>query len=242
MASERRPVRGRHALRRHWGFCKSAITPAARRSSWCSGPASWLLVLLHIRSVERAGKEPLLSTSLFHNRNSNLGLVTQNVQWLLPMGSSFVVSVYLQVRAGAQRDRDRAHLHPRNRRNPRVLARSRTARQSGTRSERLIRAGFIVTLAGIGLLLGLVEVTSGVWTFVSGLLFLGLGLGAMLTPSVNVVQSSVSRRAPGRNLGPLAQLCPTSARRWGQRSPARFSSPSSPAATSPTRWRWVRWH
>jgi len=30
----------------------------------------------HIRSMERAGKEPLLSTRLFQNRTSNLGLVT----------------------------------------------------------------------------------------------------------------------------------------------------------------------
>jgi MFS family permease len=34
--------------------------------------------LLYIRSRERAGKEPLLSTDLFRNRTSNLGLVTQN--------------------------------------------------------------------------------------------------------------------------------------------------------------------
>jgi hypothetical protein len=32
-----------------------------------------------VRAKERAGKEPLLSTSLFRNRTSNLGLVTQNV-------------------------------------------------------------------------------------------------------------------------------------------------------------------
>src|SRR4051794_10132858 len=49
------------------------------------------------RAKERAGKEPLLSTSLFHNRASNLGLVTQNTQWLLLTGVSFVVAAYLQV-------------------------------------------------------------------------------------------------------------------------------------------------
>ena len=46
------------------------------------------------------GKEPLLSTTLFRNRTSNLGLVTQNVQWLLLMGTAFVVSAYLQVVRG----------------------------------------------------------------------------------------------------------------------------------------------
>src|SRR4051812_49568631 len=49
-----------------------------------------------IRRRERSGKEPLLSTRLFKKRTCNLALVTQNIQWLLLMGTSFVVSVYLQ--------------------------------------------------------------------------------------------------------------------------------------------------
>ena len=53
-----------------------------------------------VKAQERAGIEPLLSTSLFRNRTSNLGLVTQNTQWLLLMGVSFVVSAYLQVVRG----------------------------------------------------------------------------------------------------------------------------------------------
>src|SRR6266550_5249935 len=48
----------------------------------------------YIRSRERAGKVALLSTELFRNRISNLGLLTQNLQWLLLMGVSFVVSVF----------------------------------------------------------------------------------------------------------------------------------------------------
>ena len=50
----------------------------------------------YVRSRERAGKVALLSTELFRNRISNLGLVTQNLQWLLLMGVSFTVSVFLQ--------------------------------------------------------------------------------------------------------------------------------------------------
>src|SRR5207247_339498 len=37
----------------------------------------------HVRAMERRGEEPLLSTSLFRNRTSNLGLITQNIQWLI---------------------------------------------------------------------------------------------------------------------------------------------------------------
>ena len=50
-----------------------------------------------IRHREHAGKEAAALDSLFRNRTSNLALVTQNVQWLLLMGTSFVVSAYLQV-------------------------------------------------------------------------------------------------------------------------------------------------
>ena len=64
------------------------------------GAAFLLWFFLHIRSSERAGKEPLLSTSLFRNRTSNLGLVTQNIRWLLLMGITFVVSVFLQTERG----------------------------------------------------------------------------------------------------------------------------------------------
>src|SRR5215467_2423645 len=53
-----------------------------------------------VRAKERTGRQPLLSTSLFRNRTSNLGLVTQNAQWLLLAGSSFVVSAFLQVVRG----------------------------------------------------------------------------------------------------------------------------------------------
>ena len=54
----------------------------------------------------------------------------------------------------------------------------------------LIIAGFVVTMAGIGLLLALVGASSRVIAFGPGLLLIGLGLGVMLTPSVNLVQSS----------------------------------------------------
>jgi MFS family permease len=62
-------------------------------------------------------------------------------------------------------------------------------------------AGFLVTLAGIGLLLAFVHSSSRVVAFVPGLLLIGLGLGAMLTPSVNVVQSSFPEALQGEISG-----------------------------------------
>ena len=65
----------------------------------------------------------------------------------------------------------------------------------------LIIAGFVVTIAGIGLLLALVGASSRVAAFGPGLLLIGLGLGVMLTPSVNVVQSSFPEQQQGEISG-----------------------------------------
>ncbi len=155
---------------------------------------------LHIRSMERRGMEPLLSTSLFKNRTSNLALVTQNVQWLMLMGSSFVISVYLQVVRGHSAIETGLIFTAAT---AGILVSSLAAERLAKRHAQstLIRTGFVVTLIGIGLLLALVRETSEVLTFVPGLLFLGLGIGLMLTPSVNVVQSSFSEERQGEISG-----------------------------------------
>ena len=61
----------------------------------------------------------------------------------------------------------------------------------------LIMAGFVVTVAGIGVLLVTVSGSPRAWAFAPGLLLIGFGLGLMLTPSVNVVQSSFSEELQG---------------------------------------------
>jgi predicted MFS family arabinose efflux permease len=65
----------------------------------------------------------------------------------------------------------------------------------------LLIAGFVGTLAGIVLLLLLVHSSSRVVAFAPGLLLIGLGLGVMLTPAVNVVQSSFPEEMQGEISG-----------------------------------------
>jgi MFS family permease len=155
---------------------------------------------LYIRGRERAGKEPLLSTRLFKNRTCNLALVTQNMQWLLLLGVSFVVSVFLQEVRGYSAIGTGVVFTAAT---VGVLVSSFAAQRLAKRfSQRaLIIAGFLVTLGGIGLLLGFVHSSSKVVAFVPGLLLIGLGLGAMLTPSVNVVQSSFPEEMQGEISG-----------------------------------------
>jgi len=165
--------------------------------------AGALVLALFFRSVkakERTGKEPLLSTAMFGSRTANLGLVTQNTQWLLLMGTSFVVSAYLQVVRGYDAIQTGVIFTAAT-----VgllvssLAAERLAKRWAQRT--LIVAGFVVTIAGVGALLALVVGFPNAWAFAPGLLLIGLGLGLMLTPSVNVVQSSFPEEQQGEISG-----------------------------------------
>jgi MFS family permease len=165
-----------------------------------AGIAFLLWFFLYIRARERAGREPLLSTGLFKNRTSNLGLVTQNIQWLLLMGVSFTVSVFLQTVRGYNAIETGVIFTAAT---AGVLLSSLAAERLAKRraQKTLIMAGFVITVAGIALLLGLVGASSRVVAFAPGLLLIGLGLGVMLTPSVNVVQSSFPEQQQGEISG-----------------------------------------
>jgi MFS family permease len=172
-----------------FGILQADSDVALMSAFLAAGAAILIGFFVYIRRSERAGKEPLLSTRLFKNRASNLGLITQNIQWLLLMGTSFVVAVYLQTVRGYNAIETgviftAATLG--------VLVSSLAAERLAKRrvQKRLIMAGFVITVVGIGLLLALVGASSRVVAFAPGLLLIGLGLGIMLTPSVNLVQSS----------------------------------------------------
>ena len=153
-----------------------------------------------VRAKERAGEDPLLSSALFRNRTSNLGLVTQNLQWLLLLGASFTVAAYLQVVRGYDAIQTGVIFTAAT---VGILASSlgaeRLAKRYAQRS--LVLAGFILTIAGIAILIALVNGSPSAWAFAPGLLLIGLGLGTMLTPSVNIVQSSFGEELQGEISG-----------------------------------------
>ena len=148
-----------------------------------------LWFFLHLRSGEKKGRDVLLSLRLFRNKTANLGLGTQTIQWLILQGSFFVVSVYLQEVWKYNAIKTGLVLTPAT---VGILAVSVAAARLARRHPQrwLIIAGFLVTIVGMVLLLTLVRAHSGVWTWIPGLLLFGMGIGTMLTSSVNVVQSS----------------------------------------------------
>jgi MFS family permease len=155
---------------------------------------------VHVRAMERDHKEPLLSTGLFRNRTSNLALVTQNVQWLVLLGTSFTVSAYLQVVRGYNAIQTGAIFTAAT---AGILVSSLAAERLAKKYEQrtLILAGFVITIVGIAVLLALVAGSPSVWAFAPGLLLIGLGVGVMLTPSVNVVQSAFPEKLQGEISG-----------------------------------------
>jgi MFS family permease len=179
---------------------------AAEKNLWlmagliAAGALVLVAFFLSVRAKERAGKEPLLSLSLFRNRTANLGMITQNIQWLMLMGVSFVVAAFLQVVRGYNAIETGLIFTAAT-----VglllssLAAERLAKRRAQRT--LIVAGFVVTIAGIGALLAMVAGSPNVWAFTPGLFVIGLGIGTMLTPSINVVQSSFPDHQQGEISG-----------------------------------------
>ena len=164
------------------------------------GAAFLISFYLYIRRLEQTGKEPLLSTGLFRNRTSDFALVTQNIQWLILMGTSFVVSVFLQTVRGYSAIATGVIFTAAT---VGLLVSSLSAERLAKKypQKTLIIAGFVLTLAGIVLLIAVVAVSTRNIAFAPGLLLIGLGLGGMLTPSVNVVQSSFPENLQGEISG-----------------------------------------
>lgn len=153
-----------------------------------------------LKHRERVGKEPLLQTRLLHNRVSNFGLVTQNVQWLVLQGSFFVVSVFLQTKRGFSAVDTGLILTAST--IGILLTSGLAGRLAKLRSQRLnIRGGFVLTIIGILLLLALARIDSPISYYFPGLFLIGAGVGIMLTSSVNVVQSAFPDKDQGEISG-----------------------------------------
>ncbi len=150
----------------------------------------------HAYRSERTGREPLLSPSLFRNRTSNLGLITQNIQWLVLQGAFFVISVFLQTVRHYSPIETGLILTPAT--IGILLSGALAGRMARNRTQRfLIRGGFVCTLLGMALLLLLASASTNVLTYIPGLLLMGLGVGVMLTASANVVQSAFPESQQG---------------------------------------------
>ncbi len=163
--------------------------------------------------------------------------MTQNIQWLLLMGTSFVVSVFLQTVRGYNAIQTGVIFTAAT---VGILISSLAAeRLAKRRSQKtLIVAGFVVTAgrdrapARPGR-----RRSSRVVAFVPGLFLIGLGLGVMLTPSVNVVQSSFPEEQQGEISG-LSRSVSNLGSSFGTAIAGTILVSASSPGTAPTPGRW----
>lgn len=164
------------------------------------GAALFVWFYLHIRTMERNGREPLLRTELFRNKASNLGMITQNIQWLMLLGIAFIVSVFLQVVRGYSAIETGVIFTAATA--GVLISSALQGRFAARRSQRtLVIAGFVIAIAGVGLTLALADAESSPALFLPGLFVIGFGIGGMLTPSVNIVQSAFPDERQGEISG-----------------------------------------
>jgi MFS family permease len=122
------------------------------------------------------------------------------MQWLVMQGAFFVVSVFLQQAKGFSAVETGLLLTSST---VGILGSSMLSGRWAKRypQRTLIWAGFAVTIVGLAELLIFARASSNVAVFVPGLFAMGLGLGAMLTSSVNVVQSAFPEKDQGEISG-----------------------------------------
>jgi MFS family permease len=134
------------------------------------------------------------------NRNANLGLVTQAANWFMLIGTSFVVSVFLQVSLEQSALRTGLYLMPAT--IGILLASWRVGRLARRYSPRaLLVAGFLVAIVGTVLMIVMGNAQGSGWLLAPGLFLSGLGLGIVEPTSVNGVQSSMPERDQGEISG-----------------------------------------
>ncbi|HEU5271026.1 MAG TPA: MFS transporter, partial [Jatrophihabitans sp.] len=158
----------------------------------------------YVRAREKGGHSVLVSPRLFGNATSNLGLSTQTLQWLVLQGAFFSISVFLQEGRHYSAIQTGLLLMPAT--IGLLLSSAAAPRMARRHSQRrLIRFGFFVTAFGAVLLLALVGGLGWddpkIWPLVPGLFLIGIGIGIMLTASVNLVQSAWSEADQGEISG-----------------------------------------
>jgi MFS family permease len=159
----------------------------------------WLFIR-HMQTYEREGKEPLVHVHVLKNHVTNLGLLTQNFQWFVLLGTSFVVSVYLQAARAHTAIETGLIL------TPATIGVLIASWRVGTMVKkyplrRILVVGFGLAAIGIGLVVFAGMNIPNDWALAPGLLLFGFGMGAALPASVNLVQSSMPEKDQGEISG-----------------------------------------
>ena len=179
-----------------WGW----ILPAEGAPSLIGmSPVIWLILggllalrlfMAHVRRLDAAGAEPLVTPSLFANRQMSGGLLMFFFQFVVMMGLFFVIPLYLSVALGLSAIDTGIKITPLSL--AMLLAAAGVPKFFPTASpRRVVEIGFAAMVVGIVALFSAMDVEASAEIVTVPLLLIGLGMGALASQLGAVTVSAV---------------------------------------------------
>ena len=170
---------------------RTAGPPRARWPVWPSALPSWSRSCC----VELRRRHPMLDPRIFGNRRLSAGSLSIFVQFFAFFGFVFVVLQYLQL------VREYSALTSALLMLPMAAAMMPTARLAPVLvarvGSRVVCVTGLVLISGALMLLAQLEVGSSVWFLVGGLVPLGVGMGAAMTPATTAITEALPASQQG---------------------------------------------
>lgn len=142
------------------------------------------------RHQARINKEPLINLSIFRKREASAGLLAILAMMFMQSGCLFVIPVFMQMALGYNALRTGLTLLPLSIVLILVASQSsKLAEKFATRA--LVQIGLLTMSVGVLATALTMTSTSSNWSFLPGLLIIGVGIGLANAPLLNLVQSSV---------------------------------------------------
>jgi predicted MFS family arabinose efflux permease len=149
----------------------------------------WLFVW-HIRRLEEAGGEPLVSPALFGNRQLRGGLVMFFFQFVVMMGIFFVIPLYLSVPLGLSAIETGIKITPLW--VTMLLGAAGVPRFFPSASpRRVVEASLLAVIVGLLVLISAMDVAASAQIVTVPLLLIGLGMGGLASQLGSVTVSAV---------------------------------------------------
>jgi Na+/melibiose symporter-like transporter len=154
------------------------------------GLVSLWLFAWHIRRLEDAGAEPLVSPSLFGNRQLRGGLVMFFFQFVVMMGIFFVIPLYLSVALGLSAIETGIKITPLS--ITMLLAAAGVPKFLPSASpRRVVEVSLLAVIVGLLVLISSMDVEASAQIVTLPLLLIGLGMGGLASQLGSVTVSAV---------------------------------------------------
>jgi len=154
------------------------------------GLLSLRLFMVHVRRLEAAGSEPLVTPSLFANKQMTGGLVMFFFQFVVMMGLFFVIPLYLSVALGLSAIDTGVKITPLS--ITMLLAAAGIPRFFPNASpRRVVELGLVAAVSGIILLFTAMDIDATASIVTGPLLLIGLAMGALASQLGAVTVSAV---------------------------------------------------